>query len=167
MPVHDETDNFDRGENYKQDFEAPFYPSVNIDRPQNPARNSWAIVTPPSAVYSNGNRLNAIDRSDNNVSDEPSTSVEQNRPETNQMSNSTPSTVVVHSVETTQSFDPDKFQPDFQGGFKPIYPPSTTPKATETKLIDAKSTNLDAEDSIESLISDFLSGEDPESTTSN
>lgn len=171
---HDDNGDFDRGENYKQDFQAPFYPSVNLDRAQNPVRNSWAIVTPPpSSGYYQGNRLNAIDRSDNNVSEEP-TKLEQKQESavTNHPKSSPSSSAIVdHSEHTTEPFDPDKFQPEFQGGFKPIYPPgATTPKTQiESKSNETKqSTNVDEEeDSIESLISDFLSGGEPESTTSN
>lgn len=98
---------------------------------------------------------------------------------TSPKSNLTPSSVVGFDQSTTTSaaaaepFDPAKFQPEFQGGFKPIYPTGgTTPKTAveTTKAIDAKSTSSDddaAEDSIESLISDFLNGDDPESSTTS
>lgn len=145
---------------------------MNLDRGQNPVRNSWAIVTPPSSVYSQGNRLNAIDRSDNNVPEE-SDQKYSSQSQMHAKSTSSPLATINQSEMTTEKFDPEKFQPEFQGGFKPIYPPGTTtttttaPKTIETKSIDAKSTKPETEDSIESLISDFLSGEDPENTTSN
>lgn len=86
---------------------------------------------------------------------------------TNSKTAATPSSIASTSEHTTEAFDPNKFQPEFLGGFKPIYPPETTATSVDTKPIEAKTTKLDEEDSIESLFSDFLSGDEPENTTSN
>lgn len=168
-PITDDTDDFDdpsRRDTYRQEFQAPFYPSVNLDKTQNSIRNSWAIVTPPPAEYeSRDNHHSQIDRSDTDVDDSKRTSQDE-KPltVTNQKSSTTePST---DTTSVTAPFDPDKFQPEFQGGFKPIYPTENSLKNTEAeKTVASKSSTL--KESIESLVYDYLGDDQPNTTTSN
>ncbi|GAB0092828.1 hypothetical protein DMENIID0001_078650 [Sergentomyia squamirostris] len=73
-----------RDEHYEQDFQAPFFPSINL-----------GTVTDP---YRENN--NKIDRSDVDINETEFNSAEL----------------------VTKKFNPDVFQPEYLGGFKPIYP---------------------------------------------
>ncbi|KAI8119852.1 hypothetical protein FF38_13419 [Lucilia cuprina] len=89
-----------RAQNYEKNFMAPFYPSVSLDSVTSTPTNGWNVL--PSSTDNDLYEKNNIDRSDvangDNKADE--------------------------GVESaTKSFELDKFQPELQGGFKPIYPP--------------------------------------------
>lgn len=157
--VHDDTDEFgnpSRGENYQQDFQAPFYPSINLEGA--PPRNSWAVVTPPSSSSSAGQYdLNKIDRSDSQVIEHRDNITQQKESDNEDDDDSTD----MDLSTATEKFSMNKFQPDFQSGFKPIIPPVLKP----TEDVEAKSTKH-ADDSIEALVYDD-DGEDKENTTSS
>lgn len=157
--VHDDTDEFgnpSRGENYQQDFQAPFYPSINLEGA--PPRNSWAVVTPPSSSSSVSQYdLNKIDRSDSQAMEHRDNAT-QNKDDDEDDDDSTD----MDHFTATEKFSMNKFQPDFQSGFKPIIPPVL--KSTED--VEAKSSSKHADDSIEALVYDD-DGDDKESTTSS
>lgn len=145
----DETDEFgnpSRGENYQQDFQAPFYPSVSLGNSPD-HRNGWAVLSPTQ----NSAKNKEIDnRSDTNVGSDDKKSDDDDGD-------------MMADVEVnTESFNSESFQPEFQSGFKPIYPadmkenPSVTPKMTKL----AKEV-----DSIEALVYD--DEDDKEETSTN
>ncbi|XP_065371325.1 mucin-2 [Calliphora vicina] len=89
-----------RAQNYEKNFMAPFYPSVSLDSVTSTPTNGWNVL--PSSTDNNLYEKNNIDRSDVGNGDNKSG----------------------EGVESaTKSFELDKFQPELQGGFKPIYPP--------------------------------------------
>lgn len=159
--VHDDTDEFgnpSRGENYQQDFQAPFYPSINLEGA--PPRNSWAVVTPSSSTSSAGQYdLNKIDRSDSQAMEHRDNAAQQKDSDNEDDDDSTD----MDHTTATEKFSMNKFQPDFQSGFKPIIPP---PILKSTENLEAKSSSKHADDSIEALVYDD-DGEDKESTTSS
>lgn len=141
--VHNDTDEFgnpSRGDNYRQEFEAPFYPSVNLDKHPETIRNNWAVVTPPSqqsadaaaseetnksttksaaattSTTSTMTKAAGIDRSDSNIA--ASTTKANDRDGSTSGESATASSPVADSKEHFS-----QFQPEFQGGFRPIYPP--------------------------------------------
>ncbi|XP_055906857.1 uncharacterized protein LOC129942082 [Eupeodes corollae] len=93
-----------RGQNFEKDFMAPFYPSMSLDTATSSpiASNGWNIFHGTterhgaSSLYEKNN-INRADVSSAGSSDE--------------------------EESTTKSFELDSFQPELQGGFKPIYPP--------------------------------------------
>ncbi|XP_073820300.1 uncharacterized protein [Musca autumnalis] len=95
-----------RGQNYEKNFMAPFYPSVSLDSVKSTPSNGWNILqsTTKEPLYSKNN----IDRSDVNDGKNNKEAVEEEKEE---------------ESTTLKSFEMDKFQPELQGGFKPIYPP--------------------------------------------
>lgn len=98
-----------RGQNFEKDFMAPFYPSASLGaavNPGSPLPSNWKIV--PSASEQSLYEKNQINRAD------VETTEEKKAPES--LSNSTDFT-------TEKSFELDSFQPQLQGGFRPIYPP--------------------------------------------
>lgn len=94
-----------RGDHYEQDFQAPFFPSISIGG--NQVTNSyegWAVVTPQTSAQNSLNK-NQINRSDEKI--------EQTQKESE----------FHEKLEiTTKKFNLDSFQPEFEGGFKPIFP---------------------------------------------
>uniref|UniRef100_A0A1B0G848 Uncharacterized protein n=1 Tax=Glossina morsitans morsitans TaxID=37546 RepID=A0A1B0G848_GLOMM len=88
-----------RAQNYEKNFMAPFYPSLSLGLATRVPSSGWNILTSP--VEHNLYEKNRIDRSDNvkNLSTNAS------------------------GAENSKTFEIDKFQPELQGGFKPIYPP--------------------------------------------
>lgn len=90
-----------RAQNYEKNFMAPFYPSVSLDSVTSTPTNGWNVL--PSSTGQNLYEKNNIDRSDVGGSDNKNDGTEES--------------------STTKSFEMDKFQPELQGGFKPIYPP--------------------------------------------
>ncbi|KAH8418042.1 hypothetical protein KR222_010931 [Zaprionus bogoriensis] len=106
-----------RGQNFEKDFMAPFYPSASLGGGLNPSSNplpsNWKIVqsAPEQTLY----EKNHINRADVEAT------VEKKDAETK---NST-------DVTTEKSFELDSFQPQLQGGFRPIYLPDYVP--TEQK----------------------------------
>lgn len=111
-----------RGHNFEKNFMAPFYPSVSlggansgVSEVANPALSNWKIVQSASSekVYEKNN----INRADV----EPSAYKKEKEPE-----NSTDVTTEKHS-------DLDSFQPQLQGGFKPIFPANYMKSEGEAK----------------------------------
>ncbi|KAM7364679.1 uncharacterized protein ACRADG_001068 [Cochliomyia hominivorax] len=89
-----------RAQNYEKNFMAPFYPSVSLDSVTSTPSNGWNVL--PSSTDKDLYEKNNIDRSDvSNVENKGDEGTES----------------------STKSFELDKFQPELQGGFKPIYPP--------------------------------------------
>uniref|UniRef100_A0A1A9X1A6 Uncharacterized protein n=1 Tax=Glossina brevipalpis TaxID=37001 RepID=A0A1A9X1A6_9MUSC len=88
-----------RAQNYEKNFMAPFYPSLSLGLATRDPSSGWNILT--SSTERDLYEKNRIDRSDNvkNLS-------------TN-----------AGEAENSKTFKMDKFQPELQGGFKPIYPP--------------------------------------------
>ncbi|XP_014095805.3 mucin-2 [Bactrocera oleae] len=88
-----------RGQNLEKNFMAPFYPSVSLGSATNAPSNGWNIL--PSTTEKTIYEKNNINRAD----------VDE--------------TASADFTETTtaKSFEMDSFQPELQGGFKPIYPP--------------------------------------------
>lgn len=88
-----------RGQNLEKNFMAPFYPSVSLGSATNAPPNGWNILpsTTEKAVYEKNN----INRAD----------VDEAAP------------IELTEITTSKSFEMDSFQPELQGGFKPIYPP--------------------------------------------
>lgn len=149
-PVHNDTDEFGnpaRGDNYRQEFEAPFYPSVNLDKHPETIRNQWAVVTPPAetdattAAKAAANKKAAgIDRSDSHdVADEEDENAddvvakrEMNAKKSENNQTKSTDAVRLDKTETVEpkivaadkeKFNQAGFQPELQGGFRPIYPP--------------------------------------------
>lgn len=94
-----------KGDHYTQDFQAPFFPSISIGG--NQVTNSyegWAVVTPQTAAH------NAINKNQINRSDEKIESTQKE------------SKILEKLETTTKKFNLDSFQPEFEGGFKPIFP---------------------------------------------
>lgn len=138
----DDTDEFgnpSRGENYQQDFQAPFYPSVNLEK--SPPRNSWAVVTPPPNFADDHNQ---IDRSDAHAMEHVVDASGDVEAETETV------------VAAKESFNLDSFQPEFQGGFMPIIAPAemTPPAAAAAAVQPVKLVAKHADDSIEALVYD-------------
>lgn len=136
-PVHHDTDEFgnpSRGENYQQDFQAPFYPSVNLDKAPD-SKNSWAVVTPANKLDTN-----KIDRSDSHNIMEPNDKAAKAEQSTSSSDENVDEMI-------TEKFSMDKFQPEFQGGFKPIYP---SVQLKSNVNIQGKHANKD--ESIEALV---------------
>lgn len=164
----DEFGNPSHGENYEQDFQAPFYPSVNLgNNIPDKQRNGWAVVTP--AVGSGGSTSSGaaiaaalsskemINRSDMHMVDAA------NQSHSGTITNSSE---IVNEEHTEHNFDMNSFQPDFQGGFKPIYPLGGGMKTNRLVEIAPKSAKLSHEDdSIEALV--YEDSDNSESTTSS
>lgn len=147
--VHNDTDEFgnpSRGDNYRQEFEAPFYPSVNLDKHPETVRNNWAVVTPPShqsesseasassetnksaktpaSQTTSTTKVAGIDRSDSNVEAQMTTTSDSDGSASEQQSGkseTTPNVAAVADSKVKEHFS--QFQPELQGGFRPIYPP--------------------------------------------
>lgn len=160
----DEFGNPSHGENYEQDFQAPFYPSVNLGNSiPDKQRNGWAVVTPSAGGTSSPLSLaaaltsskNMINRSDMHMSDT------KNQSHSGAITNSSD----ISNEDHTENFNMNSFQPDFQGGFKPIYPPGSM-KTNRPIDIAPKSAKLPHEDdSIEALV--YEDSDNSESTTSS
>ncbi|EDV43651.2 uncharacterized protein Dana_GF18597 [Drosophila ananassae] len=102
-----------RGQNFEKDFMAPFYPSVSLGGDSsgaaavNPAAPSnWNIV--PSTTDQGIFEKNKINRADLDEAEEKKVAEES---------------VTASALTAEKSSDMDSFQPQLQGGFKPIYPP--------------------------------------------
>ncbi|KAH8392673.1 hypothetical protein KR200_009631 [Drosophila serrata] len=101
-----------RGQNFEKDFMAPFYPSVSLGGASgaaaiNPAAPSnWNILpsTTDQAIYEKNN----INRADVETTEDKK--VEEEQP-------------TASPLTAEKNSEMDSFQPQLQGGFKPIYPP--------------------------------------------
>lgn len=111
-----------RGHNFEKNFMAPFYPSVSlggassgVSEVANPAHSNWKIVQSASneKIYEKNN----INRADV----EPTVDNKEI-----QTGNST-------DVATEKYSELDNFQPQLQGGFKPIFPADYMKAEAETK----------------------------------
>lgn len=147
--IEDDVDEFgnpSRGENYQQDFQAPFYPSVSLGNAPD-HRNGWSVL---SSTQNSAKNKEITNRSDTNIESNDKKSDDEDKDMMDEMD------------VNTESFNSDNFQPDFQSGFKPIYPadmkesPTVTPKAAKV----AKEV-----DSIEALVYD--DEDDKEETSTN
>ncbi|XP_034130688.1 chromatin modification-related protein eaf-1 [Drosophila guanche] len=101
-----------RGQNYEKNFMAPFYPSVSLGEggasgaaAVNPTLNNWNIV--PSTTEQSIYEKNNINRADVEPAEETK------RKESPAAS----------ALTAEKNPELDSFQPQLQGGFKPIYPP--------------------------------------------
>lgn len=155
----DEFGNPSRGENYEQDFEAPFYPSVNLGNSIPDKRNGWAVVTPTSSSAVAAPLLSSkemINRSDKHMVDMR-----------NQSHGTITNSSEISNEENTEHFNMNSFQPDFQGGFKPIYPAAGKMKTNRpVNDIAPKSAKLPKDDdSLDALVYEDL--DNSESTTSS
>lgn len=146
----DETDEFgnpSRGENYQQDFQAPFYPSVSLGNSPD-HRNGWAVLSPSQ----NSAKNKEIDnRSDTNIESDGKKSDNENED-------------MMEDIEMhTESFNSESFKPELQSGFKPIYPAETM---NENPTVEGKVNKAAKEvDSIEALVYD--DEDDKEETSTN
>lgn len=106
---------------------APFFPSVNLENTQS-TRNGWSIVTPPTIQsrndVENNDKISAL-------------LVNQKTNDTNSDNRGDGSTEI--SIETTtKRFDINSFQPELQGGFRPIF------KSPEVIAAKKKSDSIEA-----------------------
>lgn len=119
-------------EHADQSFQAPFFPSVNLENTQS-THNGWAVVT-PSATTTNSARSDSQNES---INIKISSSLVNQRSDKVDISASN-----VEAIDSsTRKFDLENFQPELQGGFKPIY-----------KTADSTAMSPEKEDSGESLI---------------
>lgn len=105
-----------RGHNYEKDFMAPFYPSASLGAAPSVGASAtpsnWKIVSsaaapvPAASIY----EKNSINRAD------VAPTAEQLKQEL-KVNSST-------DLTTEKNLELDNFQPELQGGFKPIYPPN-------------------------------------------
>lgn len=127
-------------ENVNQQFQAPFFPSINLENTQS-THNSWSVVTPSTFI----NNLNLI-----------STQPQQQQLQQHQLSepnsnnnlisasllnvngtvypNENSSKIQSSIEESTKKFDIESFKPDFLGGFKPIIKSSA--ERSEAKSVE-------------------------------
>lgn len=153
----DEFGNPSHGEHYQQNFDAPFFPSVNLEAVQS-TNNGWAVVT-PSNIHENPTKIekrndvispsliNAIHtHSKESTADTSSNQIEEGE-----------------SVEViTQKFNIDSFQPELHSGFKPIYSVDNPPKSAPASIEEKSTSNVKNDDSIEALIYEDSNGESDE-----
>lgn len=117
----------------EQSFMAPFFPSVNLENTQS-THDGWSVVTPSTPVLKSRND-NVAEQSESK-SNKISTSL------TIQDSDETSSEMIVASSaaieSTTRKFDISNFQPELQGGFRPIYKtiemPTVKPENSDTSI---------------------------------
>lgn len=151
----DEFGNPSRGDNYEQDFQAPFYPSVNLGNSLPDKRNSWAVVTPSTVSIASASaaaltsQKAMINRADMHTDDTLSHSA--NSSDSNE--------------ENTEQFDMHSFRPDFQSGFKPIYPPTEMKSGRPVDIAPKSAKQPKDDESIEALI--YEDSDNSESTTSS
>lgn len=109
---------------------APFFPSVNLENTKS-TRNGWSIVTPPTIQsrndVENNDKISAL-------------LLNKNLNET-KSENRTDESTETHIETTTRKFDINNFQPELQGGFRPIF---TSPEASVVPVAEKKSDNIDA-----------------------
>lgn len=131
----DESENID-SEHSGQNFDAPFFPSINLENTQS-TNNGWAVVTPAAALPIHPDSIESQNESKNS---KISTSlINQSANETSKETSE--SETVAETV--TNKFNVENFQPELQGGFKPIY-----------KNIETPAIKQDRSDNIDALIYD-------------
>ncbi|EDW23822.1 GL23816 [Drosophila persimilis] len=118
-----------RGQNYEKNFMAPFYPSVSLGGggagASGAAAVNWNIVpsTTDQAIY----EKNSINRADVEPAEE-----------TKEKESATAS-----ALTAEKNPELDSFQPQLQGGFKPIYPPGYQHVEQQIDHEDAKNRDQD------------------------
>lgn len=105
----------------EQSFMAPFFPSVNLENTQS-THNGWSVVTPSSAVLES--RHDSLAAGSEAKSNKISTSLTVQSSDEVVSSETTTNSPV---ETTTRKFDINNFQPELQGGFRPIYKTSEMP----------------------------------------
>lgn len=143
--AHDNTQRLDADASVaainEQSFMAPFFPSVNLENTQS-THNGWSVVT-PSASPMLESRNDNVDAAGENTeakssSNKISTSLTiQGSEETG--SETTAADATNAPVEsTTRKFDISNFQPELQGGFRPIYKtiemPTVKPEKSDSSI---------------------------------
>lgn len=118
----------------EQSFMAPFFPSINLENTQS-THNGWSVVTPSSPVLESRND-NVAEQSDAK-SNKISTSLTiQGSDEISAETSAATTTTAVES--TTRKFDISNFQPELQGGFRPIYKtigmPTVKPEKSDSSI---------------------------------
>lgn len=118
----------------EQSFMAPFFPSVNLENTQS-THNGWSVVTPSTPVLESRND-NVAEQSESK-SNKISTSLTIQA--ANETSSETASAINAATVEsTTHKFDISNFQPELQGGFRPIYKtiemPTVKPEKSDSSI---------------------------------
>lgn len=121
---------------------APFIPSVNLENTQS-TNNGWSVVT-PSAIAHHDNDVEATELRNNKISTSlsiqndgsgsgsasasASASGSDSGSDASETSSETTNVTDAPTVEsTTRKFDISNFQPELQGGFRPIYKTAATP----------------------------------------
>lgn len=152
----DEFGNPSHGEHYQHNFDAPFFPSVNLEGVAS-TNNGWAVVTTaaPSKLEKRNDIISPSLANAAHTSSRPEASTSSSQLEEGQ------------SVEViTQKFNFDSFQPELQSGFKPIFT-EDTPKQNH-QVQEHASANVTKDDSIEALIyEDSGESSNEESQTDN
>lgn len=117
---------------------APFIPSVNLENTQS-TNNGWSVVT-PSAIAHHDNDVEATElrnnqistslsiQNDGSASASASASGSDSGSDYSATSSETTNVTDAPTVEsTTRKFDISNFQPELQGGFRPIFKTAATP----------------------------------------
>lgn len=117
----------------EQSFMAPFFPSVNLENTQS-THNGWSVITPSTPVLEsrNDNLAEPIDAKSNKIS----TSLTIH--DADESSSETTAATNAVAESTTRKFDISNFQPELQGGFRPIYKtiemPTVKPEKSDSSI---------------------------------
>lgn len=154
----DEFGNPSRGEHYQHNFDAPFFPSVNLEGAPS-THTGWAVVT---AATPNTSKLEK--RNDMISPSLPNAAHAHLEPEADTSSSQVEEGQSIEVI--TQKFNIDSFQPELQSGFKPIFTVDAPEKPARVQ--EKPSATATKDDSIEALIYED-SGDDSnnESETEN
>lgn len=165
MATSDDLDEFgnpSQGEHYQQNFDAPFFPSVNLESTVQSIHKGWAVVA-PAANTKNDSKL---EKRNDIIS--PSLMNAAHISNHRESSNDREPTQVEDGEQMAVAppkFDLDNFQPELQSGFKPIYPSNAPQTLDQSHGVQQKSAPKN-DDSIEALIYDD-SGTESESDEEN
>lgn len=138
----DEFGNPSQGEHYQQNFDAPFFPSVNLEGAPRPS-NGWAVVTPlahaqnSTKIEKRNDMISPSLMNAGHISNQDRSNTENHQMEEGEKV----------EIEAQPLFNLDSFQPELQSGFKPIYPSDD-----KQETIAPKSSMPKKDDSIEALI---------------
>lgn len=112
---------------------APFFPSVNLENTQS-THNGWSVVTATSPTLES--RHDNLAEQSESKSNKISTSLTIQG--TNETSSETAAATNVPAESTTRTFDISNFQPELQGGFRPIYKtiemPTVKPEKSDSSI---------------------------------
>lgn len=135
----------DISESVNQQFQAPFFPSINLENTQS-THNGWSVVTPSTFIdnlHLNSNQPQQQQLQQQQLS-EPKTNSNSNNlisasllninGTVNQSENESSSKIPSSIEESTKKFDIESFKPDFLGGFKPIIKSSA--ERSESKSVE-------------------------------